>query len=372
MLKRDDRLVVVRRLAAPLDDTAIEASETLGVVHAAKRQVLVRTLAAAAGVVLLGGLYFVAVGFWFVAKPVQALTARLRRAGSEASAGATEPTSNDELGELAEEADALSTRLRENRSRLRKEQAARQATVEQLRHADRLSVVGQLAAGVAHELGTPLNVIMGHAKMLAEDGESAAERSDSMRVIGEQAVRMANIIRQLLDFARRGDPKFEISDLRPVVSRTLQMLTPAAHRRQVSLEYRPPTAAMLLDMDEAQLQQVLTNMVVNALQAMPDGGGKVSVALDDVRVAPPGTSEPRPYVRIAIADEGVGIPSENLPRLFEPFFTTKSVGEGTGLGLPVSYGIVQEHGGWIAVDSTVGRGTRFDIFLPRVAEAEAA
>jgi two-component system NtrC family sensor kinase len=229
-------------------------------------------------------------------------------------------------------------------------------------------VVGQLAAGVAHELGTPLNVIMGHAKMLAEDGESAAERADSTRVIGEQAVRMANIIRQLLDFARRGDPKFEVSDLRPVVSRTLQMLAPAAHRCGATLEHAPPATAILVDMDEAQLQQVLTNMVVNALQAMPRGG-KVSVHLDDVRIAPPGTAERRSYARIAIADEGLGIPSENLPRLFEPFFTTKSVGEGTGLGLPVSYGIVQEHGGWIAVESAVGRGTRFDIFLPRAAEA---
>jgi signal transduction histidine kinase len=148
------------------------------------------------------------------------------------------------------------------------------------------------------------------------------------------------------------------------------MLAPGAQRGQVELAYRPPGSPLLVDMDEGQIQQVMTNMIVNALQAMPNGG-QVTVELGEVRMAPPSEGELRDYVRISIADQGQGIPSANLSRLFEPFFTTKAVGEGTGLGLPVSYGIVQEHGGWIAVDSILGRGTRFEIFLPRAAESAA-
>jgi signal transduction histidine kinase len=119
-------------------------------------------------------------------------------------------------------------------------------------------------------------------------------------------------------------------------------------------------------MDEAQLQQVLTNLMLNAIQAMPDGG-RVDISLDELRAARPGdAAAARDYVRLAIADQGVGIAPANLPRIFEPFFTTKDVGEGTGLGLSVCYGIIEEHGGWIAVDSQVAKGTRMTVYLPAV------
>ena len=211
---------------------------------------------------------------------------------------------------------------------------------------------------------------MGHAKMLAAGTESPDEQSDSARVIGDQATRMAAIIRQLLDFARRGNPKLEVADIRPVVERTLRMLGSGAQRRKVSFRYEAPPQPILVRMDVAQIEQVLTNMVVNSLHAMPRGGNVV-IVLATLSSARPGSDAKRDCARITIADEGEGIPKENLHRLFEPFFTTKSVGEGTGLGLPVSYGIVQEHGGWIDVASVVGRGTTFAIFLPLAGEGAA-
>jgi signal transduction histidine kinase len=116
-------------------------------------------------------------------------------------------------------------------------------------------------------------------------------------------------------------------------------------------------------MDAGHLQQVVANLVLNATQAMPHGG-RVEIDVAAARAIKPGETAEHDYVRIAVADQGVGISPENLPRIFEPFFTTKDVGEGTGLGLSVCYGIVEEHGGFITVDSTVGTGSRFSVFLP--------
>jgi signal transduction histidine kinase len=135
-------------------------------------------------------------------------------------------------------------------------------------------------------------------------------------------------------------------------------------QQQVSLRLSPTGGTGQVRMDEAQVQQVIANLLLNAIQAMPKGG-RVDIALDQVRASPPGgASGQRDYVRLVIADEGGGIPPESLPRIFEPFFTTKDVGDGTGLGLSVCQGIVEEHGGWIEVDSQVGKGSRFSVYLP--------
>jgi signal transduction histidine kinase len=137
-------------------------------------------------------------------------------------------------------------------------------------------------------------------------------------------------------------------------------------QRKVELALAPSDGATRVRMDAAQLQQVIANLLLNAIQAMP-GGGRVDVSLAIARANKPGdaTGE-RDWVRLVIADRGSGIAPQNLQRIFEPFFTTKGVGEGTGLGLSVCYGIVEEHGGWIAVDSTVGEGSIFRVYLPAV------
>jgi signal transduction histidine kinase len=174
---------------------------------------------------------------------------------------------------------------------------------------------------------------------------------------------MTAIIRQLLDFGRRRGPRLGVRDLRQVTDSALDMLRPLAEKRGVSVridEHGPVHA----EVDATQLQQALTNVAMNGIQAMQHGGA-LRVTVGTAVAAPPvahGGAAAR-YAFIAIADDGVGIPPDQLPHVFEPFFTTKDVGEGTGLGLSVAWGIVREHGGWIDVASEPGRGTTFRIYL---------
>jgi signal transduction histidine kinase len=259
--------------------------------------------------------------------------------------------------------------LSDAHEKLQSETAARIATLESLRHADRLTTVGKLAAGVAHELGTPLNVVYSRGRMIAsgeEDGELARQ---SGKVIAEQAQVMIRIIRQLLDFARRREPMRTPEDLRGLSERTLALLSPLAAKKQVALTAEQ-VPAIEVEVDGGQMQQVLTNLLMNALQSM-DAPGTVRLEASRQRVSPPpgvdgGEGD---YVRLDVVDEGSGIAAEVLPHIFEPFFTTKGVGEGTGLGLSVSYGIVRDHGGWIAVETAPGKGSRFSVFLPARAQA---
>ena len=255
------------------------------------------------------------------------------------------------------------------------------AALEQLRHADRLATVGRLASGVAHELGTPLGVVLARARMF-QDGEVAAQDIPAYaRIIAEQVERMTAIIRQLLDFSRRqsrGDavaaPERELVNLSELVVRTLALVEPLAEKRNVQLTFDgnvQTTGPVLAWVHAGHIQQVVLNLVMNALQAMVRPGA-VHLTLSQARAtAPAGVdAPPGEYVRLCVEDAGKGIDPAILSKVFEPFFTTKDVGEGTGLGLSVSYGITREHGGWIEVESKPGVGSRFSVFLP-VPPAEA-
>jgi len=304
-------------------------------------------------VVLCGGLAMV-LGGWFVGRPIQRLCEQARRVGAGDLSTRLDLEQRDEIGELGREIDVMCDRLA--------------ATLEQLRHADRLKTVGQLASGVAHELGTPLNVVSARAKMIATKEVIGEETVHSARVITEQATRMTAIIRELLDFSRRRGPTLAIGDLRDVAERTATMLHTLAEKRRVALEVEVGGEPLPVRLDAAQLQQALTNLVVNALQATPHGG-RVAVRvergarLNGMRAGVGDQSA----VQLVVEDNGRGIHAEALPHIFEPFFTTKDVGEGTGLGLSVAYSIVRDHGGWIDVRSEPGKGTRFAVFLPEAA-----
>jgi signal transduction histidine kinase len=231
-----------------------------------------------------------------------------------------------------------------------------------LRHADRLRAVGQLASGIAHELGTPLNVVSGRARLIAETAGESAESVTHARIICEQAERMATIIRQLLDFARRRGPELGVGDLREVLRRSGDMLSPLAEKRGVAFSLLPGEGPTIVRMDANQVQQAVINLAVNGIQATPQGGA-VRIELGRQQARPEG-GELGEYAAIAVEDRGPGIPGSDLRRVFEPFYTTKEVGDGTGLGLSVAYGIAQEHGGWISVHSQTGQGSRFTLFLP--------
>jgi signal transduction histidine kinase len=236
----------------------------------------------------------------------------------------------------------------------------------QLRHADRLSTVGSLAAGIAHELGTPLMVVRGRAKRIL--GRARQEGGDDALIIVEQADRMAAIIRQLLDYARQRSAVKAPADVAALARETLTMLRPFAAKQSVTLRI-DASSATPTPVDAGQIQQVLANLVMNGVQAMRTGG-ELLVAIERV---PPGAAHPAAdasadpgaeYLRVRVVDQGVGIRPEHLRHVFDPFFTTKDIGEGTGLGLSVTHGIVAEHGGWIDVASEVGVGTTFTVHLP--------
>jgi signal transduction histidine kinase len=306
------------------------------------------------------------VGGWFVGRPIRALVGKARRIGAGDLTGPLALRQHDEIGELGTEMNAMCDRLAAAAGELRAATEAQIAVLEQLRHAERLSTVGKLASGIAHELGTPLNVVSGRARMVAGGELTPAESRECAEIIVTQAQRMTRIIRQLLDFARRRVAQKSPEDLRNVARQTVALLGPIAEKRGVSLVVEdgegPPLTA---EVDVGQMQQALTNLIVNGVQAMPKGG-TLTVRAERAHAQPPadhGGAE-GDWLRLVVADEGEGMTEETMAHIFEPFYTTKPVGEGTGLGLSVTYGIVKEHGGWIAMQSERGKGSTFSVYLP--------
>jgi len=252
--------------------------------------------------------------------------------------------------------------------RLAAESAARIAALEQLRHADRLTTVGKLASGVAHELGTPLNVVAGRAAMIASgEVKEPEEAASCARIVCQQAERMASIVRQLLDFGRRRGLEKVATDVVALAQQTTGLLEPMAAGRGVRLVGVDGSSAprIVTQLDPGQMQQALANLVVNGIQATPAGGAvRVQVLLREIDAGAVDGRRAGSYALLEVDDDGEGIAPDHLATIFDPFFTTKRVGEGSGLGLSVAHGIVEEHGGWIEVQSTPGRGSRFRIWIP--------
>jgi len=348
---------------------AIQLTESLAAKQAALRRAVRTTALATAAIAVLYVVTALGLGRRMVGQPVQALAAQARRIASGDLQARVKLDQKDELGALAVAMNEMTQALSDAQEKLQSETAARIATLESLRHADRLTTVGKLAAGVAHELGTPLNVVYSRGRMIATGEEEGDQAKQSGKIVAEQAQVMIRIIRQLLDFARRREPMRTPEDLRALSDRTLALLQPLAAKKQVALsaDAVPPIE---VEVDGGQMQQVLTNLLMNAVQSM-GAPGTVRMEASRQRAAPPpgvdgGEGE---FVRLDVVDEGSGIAPDVLPHIFEPFFTTKGVGEGTGLGLSVSYGIVRDHGGWIAVDTAPGKGSRFSVYLPARAAA---
>lgn len=341
----------------------LELTESLASLEAEKRETILTTL------ITLGGMAAVALGMAYVAgvrwvaRPLERLIDKTRRVGAGDFSEPLENLGNDELGQLSRALNQMCDQLADQQTAIRNETTRRLETLEQLRHSDRLKTVGRLAAGIAHELGTPLNVVAGRAGLIASGKLSPDEERESARTIKSEADRMTRIIRQLLDFARQRAPQRSTVELSQIIAGTANLLAPLAEKRGVVLRILP-AEEVSLRADADQLQQVLTNLVVNAIQSMP-AGGEVTIQLHPpCAAAAPSQAGQRASATIVISDQGTGIRPEDLPHIFEPFFTTKDIGEGNGLGLSIAYGIVQEHGGWIDVASQPGQGTRFSIHLP--------
>jgi two-component system NtrC family sensor kinase len=343
---------------------AIELSESLTpqrkYIRTSQVQILVATLV----IVVLCGLVATGLGFVLVGRPMHQLCEQARRVGAGDLSARLALSQRDEIGELAGELNQMCDRLEEANDRVKSEIQARMKAIDQLRHADRLKTVGQLASGVAHELGTPLNVVSGRARLIETADLVPAEITTNASIIIDQAKRMTTIIRQLLDFSRRRGPKLAVANLAQITHATVDMLAPLAAKSSVSLRFDAAEERIRVRVDQNQIQQALANLVLNGVQATPSGG-EVRIGVGRRRARPPldHGGEEGEYMCVSIEDRGSGIPADQIPHIFEPFFTTKEVGQGTGLGLSVAYGIVSEHGGWIDVASEVGQGSCFLIYL---------
>jgi signal transduction histidine kinase len=228
-----------------------------------------------------------------------------------------------------------------------------QRTQAQLVQSARMAAVGELAAGVAHELNNPLTPVLGLAEfLLKKDRLDDAARKD-LSIIAAEARRAREIVLNLLDFARQTEPHRQQASVNQIVQDTMGLVRSQLESNGIAIEERYDPDLPLLLLDTTRLKQVWLNLFVNALQAMPRGGSlAVTTEWRDGKVA------------VRIADTGAGIPPSVLPHIFEPFYTTRPVGQGTGLGLSVSLGIIQDHGGSIEVDSQEGKGSTFTVWLP--------
>jgi signal transduction histidine kinase len=224
---------------------------------------------------------------------------------------------------------------------------------EQLQQSDKLSSIGLLAAGVAHEVNTPLTGISSYSQMLMAQLPPGDPRQQLLEKIYRQTSRASSIVNNLLNFSRVSDARFSAVDLHQVLDDTIQLLEAQLHNTEIEVVRHYTESLPSLPGNAPKLQQVFMNLILNARDAMPRGG-RLAIS----------TAHEGGWIAIRFADNGLGIAPEHLNRIYDPFFTTKQIGKGTGLGLAVSYGIIQDHGGEIVVESKAGEGTVFQINLP--------
>lgn len=244
---------------------------------------------------------------------------------------------------------------------------------QELIHAQKLESVGTLAAGIAHDFDNILVGVLGAASYLKSlEGLGEAEQ-DMLNVIEDSAERAAGLVKQLMTFARQETPNRERTEINELLDEVVRLLSKGVGE-DIELVVRRADDLPKVYIDPIQIKQTLFNICLNGRDAMPDGGQLTidvnTMELDELFVQTHPSLKTGKYIQITISDNGVGIPEEQLARIFEPFYTTKPAGTGTGLGLAVSYGIIEAHGGTITVDSQIGSGTSFHVYLPAVSVEE--
>ncbi len=345
---------------APIRDLDGEAIGMLcvGVVEQKSRDATVNTLTLFV-LVTLAGLAIAGVVAWELANSISRPISDLASAAGAVARGDFAPAlpvgRSDELGSLTDTFSRMARSLKE------RDELHREHTRLQLTRSERLASIGRLAAGVAHEINNPLTGVVTFAHMLHKGAPEGSQQRQDAETIIEAALRCQRIVRGLLDFSRQSEPHKTLADLAEVVHRALDLTRNQASISRIAIveeldDHLPP-----LVMDAGQIGEVAVNVIVNAIDAMPDGG---TLTIRTRALESDGTR----WAELEIADTGCGIPPENLERALDPFFTTKQTGMGTGLGLAVSYGIVAEHGGRIDLDSEVGRGTTVTVRLPVTSE----
>jgi signal transduction histidine kinase len=303
---------------------------------------------------------------WFalrrlVLQPLDDLMAGIRRVAEGAPHAAVPVRRRDEFGRVAESFNQMTERLEMARRALEAEAERSLSLATHLRRTETLATAGKLSSAIAHEVGTPLNIIAAQTEIVLQSLPPEHPRRPDLEIIAKQIDRITNIIRSALDPFRPREAEPEPTSVAGVLEVVSPLLRHAARARGVTLAVPrldvPPVLA-----DPGHLQQVLINLLMNAVEATPEGG-RVELA---ARTA---SKDGRAGVLISIKDTGTGISPENLPRIFDPFFTTKPAGEGTGLGLAISRDLVNRQGGEIRVESQPNKGTLFSVWLPQAKSA---
>jgi PAS domain S-box-containing protein len=257
----------------------------------------------------------------------------------------------------------------------RKSVEAEQARLEAVvRQTHKMEAVGIMAGGIAHDFNNLLSIISGNLDLVRHKYNTGVDSKENLDNIGTASDRATELVKQILAFSHQGKRDFAPIDFSIAVDDTLKLLRSTAPAT-VEILRKVDCGTIIINADTTQLQQVMINIFTNAIHAM-DGKGLLRIGLNDVNVAVEQLSartgcQPGRYAKLSISDTGTGISKETVDKIFDPFFTTKKVGEGTGMGLSVAHGIIEQHGGFITVDSSIGQGTTFNVYLPTSKEVEA-
>lgn len=321
----------------------VQADEAAAPFHQLRRNVLLL-----AAVALVLGLVIAQGAARSVARPVVELAEAMTRYGRGDTSVRLEPRGPDEVRTLRESFNRMAETSEEARAQRDEAQRA-------MLHNARLASLGEMAAGIGHEINNPLNNILAMTRLLDRDLPAEAETArEDVAMLRREVERAANVVQGVLNFARQAPPSVSRFSLDELVAETVGLLEAAASRRSVRLAFEPGEPAGELEGDRGQLQQVLVNLLLNAIQASPEGGAVTLLTAGDER-----------GVTVRIRDQGHGVPEALRDTIWDPFVTTKPVGEGSGLGLSIAYGLVQAHGGALALDEAPSGGTEARLWLPR-------
>ena len=310
--------------------------------------------------ITLAGVLVSMVIAYYISKRISAPINKLVSASAEVARGNLEArveiNSNDELGELSDTFNSMASALKGRDEKLK------EFTKSKIMESERLALIGQLSANVAHELNNPLTGIVTYSHLLLEELPADDPNRESLEKIVIQADRSRDIIRGLLDFSRQRKPDKTLCDVNAVLIGCVSLLEKQALFHNIQISTNPDVNLPLTIIDPSQIERVFINIIVNAADAM-EGYGKLDLS---TRLDPSDH-----FIEIEFSDTGHGIKKENLEKIFDPFFTTKDTGHGVGLGLAISFGIIKEHKGTISVESELEKGTTFIVRLPVTSEEES-
>lgn len=304
------------------------------------------------GIVILGIAITFGVSFLLangIVRPVSGLAKAARHIAHGDFSYKVDIKSNDEIGELGDTFNFMITSIKERDKKIKEFAQAKIA------EAERLAMIGQLAAGVAHEINNPLTGILLYCDLVLKNIPEDSLQRENLEKINNEAKRCKTIVKGLLDFSRQTEPEIKPLSINKIVDDVLSLVKNQPLFLNITINKKKDPSLPVVNVDAAQIQQVSMNIILNAVEAM-NGTGELTITT--------GLTDDKKYIFSSFTDTGCGIAKENLSKIFEPFFSTKKTGRGTGLGLSISYGIIKKHHGEIEVTSELGKGTTFTIKLP--------